>query len=385
MSQNKKNTRWILQLLARQRIITGNKKYPSGWRLRKRGINAKYVIWFKPPPSAKHLWSNKAEIKLGEGKSLAEAEKNAFTVWASKISTSDKPYTLGALFIRYQLEVIPKKAWQTQKSNLQSMSRLTAVFDLDQPVVDFESHQVFQYRDYIHHHKSAKQANLDIEVISHLFAKAIEWGCKIHHPSKRIVGKIQIDDRDRYVTDDELGYFMDACNAFIRVYTPLKMATGKDKSMLLRVKMNDITPDGLNFPKRQKTAGKKGGKASFLPFVYEGQSTGLKEIINDVIKWRTKWLKVQSFYLFASSTGQPMINEKGETSNFDSQWRRSMDKAMDGTELSERFQERDLRAKTASDVDSAEHAAKLLQHHSTAITNRVYRRKPETVIPFNLK
>ena len=187
MSQNQKNIRWILQPLARQRIITGNKKYPSGWRLRKRGINAKYVIWFKPPPSAKHLWSNKAEIKLGEGKSLAEAEKNAFTVWASKISTSDKPYTLGALFIRYQLAVIPKKAWQTQKSYLQSMSRLTAVFDLDQPVVDFESHQVFQYRDYIHHHKSAKQANLDIEVISHLFAKAIEWGCKIHHPSKRIV------------------------------------------------------------------------------------------------------------------------------------------------------------------------------------------------------
>ena len=50
--------------------------------------------------------------------------------------------------------------------------------------------------------------------------------------------------------------------------------------------------------------------------------------------------------------------------------------------LEERFYKRDLRAKTASDVESAEHAAKLLQHHSTATTNRVYRRKPEIVIPF---
>ena len=61
------------------------------------------------------------------------------------------------------------------------------------------------------------------------------------------------------------------------------MATGKDKSMLLRIKLSDITKDGLNFPRREKTKGKKGGKASFLPFEYEGQSTGLKEIIDDII------------------------------------------------------------------------------------------------------
>ena len=50
--------------------------------------------------------------------------------------------------------------------------------------------------------------------------------------------------------------------------------------------------------------------------------------------------------------------------------------------LEERFYKRDLRAQKVSDVKSAEHAAKLLQHHSTAATNRVYRRKPEVVIPF---
>lgn len=364
------------------RFLKENKKYPSGWRMRKRFNSGLFYIYFKPPPSAKHLWNNKTEIKLGSGKTLQIAERKAFEFWASKISTSEKPYTLGALFTRYQTQVIPNKAKQTQKSNLQSMTRLRSVFDPDQPVVDFKSHQVFQYRDYVNLNLSAKRANLDLEVLSHMFSKAIEWGCEITHPSKSIVGKIPIDDRDRYVTDDELDCLLEVCNALLKVYIPLKMATGKDKSMLLRIKLSDITKDGLHFSKREKTKGKKGGKASFLPFEFEGQSTGLKEIIDDIMIWRTRWLKVQCFYLFASSTGQPLVNEDGETSNFDSQWQRSMSKAIKDTELTERFQERDLRAKTASDVESAEHAAKLLQHHSTATTNRVYRRKPETVIPF---
>ena len=364
------------------RTVKQNKRYPANWRLRKRGKNGKFVIWYQVPQLARKLWENKSECKLGEGITLQQAEKKAFEFWASKISSSEKPYTLGALFTRYQTQVIPNKAKQTQKSNLQSMTRLRSVFDPDQPVIDFKSHQVFQYRDYVHLNLSAKRANLDLEVLSHMFSKAIEWGCEIRHPSKSIVGKIPIDDRDRYVTDDELDCFLEVCNALLKVYIPLKMATGKDKSMLLRIKLSDITKDGLHFSKREKTKGKKGGKASFLPFEFEGQSTGLKEIIDKIMIWRTRWLKVQCFYLFASSTGQPLVNEDGETSNFDAQWQRAMAKAILNTDLTERFQERDLRAKTASDVESAEHAAKLLQHHSTATTNRVYRRKPEIVIPF---
>jgi len=380
-SRNLKHILWILHHLVNEKLKQ-NKKYPENWRLRKRGEKGQFVIWYRVSKSVAHLWGNKIEVKLGSGKTLQIAEKKAFEFWASKISTSEKPYTLGALFTRYQTQVIPTKAKQTQKSNLQSMTRLRSVFDPDQPVINFKTHQVFQYRDYVHHNLSAKRANLDLEVLSHMFSKAIEWGCEIQHPSKSIVGKIPIPDRDRYVTDDELDCLLEVCNALLKAYIPFKMATGKDKSMLLRIKLSDITEDGLNFPKRKKTKGKKGGKASFLPFVYQGKSTGLKEIIDNIIIWRTRWLKIQCFYLFASSSGQPLVNSDGETSNFDAQWQRAMAKAIKETELTEKFQERDLRAKTASDVESAEHAAKLLQHHSTATTNRVYRRKPEIVIPF---
>jgi len=362
---------------------TQNKQYPKGWRVRRRGTKwAKFVISFYTTSVNAHLWDNKKEVQLGSGLTLAEAEQQAYKLWVDKIVTTDKPFTLQDLFDRYELQVIPKKAAATQKSNRQSLKRLRNVFDLKQPVIDFKTHQAYQYRDYVSNNLSAKRANLDVEVLSHLFTKAIEWGCNIQHPVKGIVGKISIPDRDRYVEDEELKEFLSVCNAMQKVYIPLKLATGKDKSMLLRIKLGDITSEGIKFPKRQKTAGKKGGKSSIVPFEHQGESTGLKEIIDDIMSWRKRWCKVQSFYLFASSMGQPLITDQGITSNFDSQWQRTMKKALQTTSLDERFTEHDLKAKTASDLEDAEHASKLLQHHSTATTKRIYRRKPEIVLPF---
>jgi hypothetical protein len=58
-----------------------------------------------------------------------------------------------------------------------------------------------------------------------------------------------------------------------------------------------------------------------------------------------------------------------------------MDKVMAETKVAERFQERDLRAKVASDSDSLVEASERLGHANTAITQRVYRRKPVWIQP----
>ena len=375
--QNKQSIKWILADLVKRN--QNNKVYPKGWRVRKQ--RRLYRICFRTSDANKHYWNNQTEYLLGSGATLGVAEKQAYKIWTERIVTTDKPFTLQDLFDRYELQVIPNKAAATQKSNRQSFKRLRNVFDLKQPVIDFKTHQAYQYRDYVGSNLSAKRANLDVEVLSHLFTKAVEWGCNIQHPIKGIVGKISIPDRDRYVDDEELKAFLTVCNAMQKVYIPLKLATGKDKSMLLRIKLNDITSEGIKFPKRQKTAGKKGGKASIVLFEHQGESTGLKDIIYNIMYWRQRWCRVQSFYLFASSTGQPLITEDGITSNFDSQWQRTMKKALATTSLSERFTEHDLKAKTASDAENAEQASKLLQHHNTSTTKRIYRRKPEPVVP----
>ena len=67
---------------------------------------------------------------------------------------------------------------------------------------------------------------------------------------------------------------------------------------------------------------------------------------------------------------------------FASVWRRKIDVAILDTDnlLTERFQFRDLRAKSASD-DGLEAASARLGHTNTAITERIYRRKPARVSP----
>jgi len=358
-----------------------NKPYPIGWRVRKRGKNAKFIITFRAPPALQPLWDNLAEPKLGEGKTLAEAERQAYETWKNRIYQSTTPMTMGALFDRYQAEVIPEKAQQTQTYNLKSMRRVRKIIDAKMPIVAFKTHMVFAYRDNVHRKVGAKSANSDLELLSHMFTKCFEWGVPLgEHPIKQKVQKISIPPRERYVEDWEVDCLMSVANKMLKVYIPLKLATGKDKSMLLMLKLDDLREDGLRFNKRVKTA-KKGGKSSLMPYLVNGESTGLKELIDDVLDWRKKHLKVGSVYLFATSQGQPYIKLNGTTSAFNTRWQEAMKKALKTTELSERFTEHDLCAKTASDVEKLEHAAQLRQHTNTQTTERVYRRKPKVVVP----
>ena len=58
---------------------------------------------------------------------------------------------------------------------------------------------------------------------------------------------------------------------------------------------------------------------------------------------------------------------------------------MKDTAVTDRFQERDLRAKVASESNSLVEASERLGHADTAITHRVYRRKPVRVQPLRKK
>ena len=358
-----------------------NKSYPSGWRVRKRGKNAKFIITFRAPPALRPLWDNVAEPKLGEGKTLGEAERQAYESWKNRIYQSTTPMTMGGLFDRYQAEVIPEKADQTQTYNLKSMKRVRKIIDAKMPIMAFKTHMVFAYRDNVHKKVGAKSANSDLELLSHMFTKCFEWGVPLgEHPIKQKVQKISIQPRQRYVEDWEVDCLMSVANKMLKVYIPLKLATGKDKSMLLQLKLDDLREDGLRFSKRIKTA-KKGGKSSLMPYLVNGESTGLKELINDVLEWRKRHLKIGSVYLFPTRDGQPYIKKNGTTSGFNTRWQEAMKKALKTTELEERFTEHDLCAKTASDVEELDHAAQLRQHTNTQTTERVYRRKPKVVIP----
>lgn len=362
---------------------TQNKPYPKRWRLRQRG--SKFYITYRVPEVARALWGDKAEVLLGKGETKAQAEKEAYGLWTRKIQSDITPYTMADLFDKYLAEVVPDKALKTQQANQASLKRLRATCG-HIPVTAYETYMAFQYKEACGKSKSEKIANLDLEVLSHCFSKAFEWGVPIvEHPMKGKVTKFSRPPRDRYVEDWELDAFLSVAPPLLKAYIPLKLATGKDQSMILDIKLADIKEDGIAFPKRKKIKAHANAKASFMPFKDQyGESTGLKELIDDVMAWRAKHLKIGSLHLFATSQGKPYFDGKNNSA-FKSMWQRAMKKALDETALSEKFTEHDLCSKTASDVENLEQAAKLRGHTNTKTTAQTYIVKPETVMPFKRK
>lgn len=361
-----------------------NKKYPTGWRMRKQGN--KYYIFYRASQPVRHLWDGKAEPCLGIGNTLPEAEKQAYQVWTDKINISETPHTMGRALDRYESEVLPGKKPATQRSNRYSLARLRKVIPASMPVTSFETHHGYQYRDQCARLESPKKSNLDMEVLSHVFSKCLEWGTPglREHPIKGKVSKITLAPRDRYVEDWELEAFLSTAGAMLNAYLPLKYALGIDKSMMLRIRMADIKEDRLHIPKRSKIeSNAKAKKKDYLFKDKEGASTGLEELITAAKAWRRKHLKVLSPWLFCTSHGQPYIKDDGTTSGFDSIWQRAMKKAIEKTSLTERFHEHDICAKTSSDIETTEQAAKLRGHLNTATTEKVYRRKPQQIMPLN--
>jgi hypothetical protein len=87
-------------------------------------------------------------------------------------------------------------------------------------------------------------------------------------------------------------------------------------------------------------------------------------------------------WLFCNRRGECYFNgQTGRAGGWDTMWRNFMMRVLKETKGKEPFTEHDMRAKCASDAETLEHAQALLAHADGKITERVYRRKPERVMP----
>ena len=105
----------------------------------------------------------------------------------------------------------------------------------------------------------------------------------------------------------------------------------------------------------------------------------LRELVEEIL--RLPPCRVGDVPLFVTGEGVPDIKEDGSTNAFNSLRQRFMDRVMAETRVTDRFQERDRRAKVASDSDTLQEASQRLGHADSAITQRVYRRKPVRAQP----
>lgn len=338
-----------------------------------RGLPARWVhkhgaYYYLPPADQRSQWDGKAWFRLGA--TLPEAYK----VWAERVATPERISTIGALLDRYALEVVPAKAPKTQTENHRQIAALRKAFN-DTALTDLEPQHVYKYVDK----RSAKTAaKREVEVLSHAFTKAVQWGLMKAHPFK---GEVRLEGeapRDRYVEDWELIEAMSMSSKrrkgsvkMIQAYLRIKMLTGLRKGDILRLTKTDCQDDGIHVQpsKTRKSTGKR--------LIYEW-TPELRAAIDEAVAVRP----ALSPFLFSNKFGRPLFEEeKGTTKGFDTIWHSFMGRLLKESKVKERFTEHDLRAKVGSDAESLERARQLLAHSDSRMTERVYRRKPERIKP----
>lgn len=346
------------------------KRSPENAGLPKRWRVDHGAYYYQVPPGLEELWDGKKSFRLG--KSLPEA----YRTWADRIGAMENAKTIGDLLDRYASEVVPAKAVTTQDGNQQAIKKLRAVFGM-LPLSQMKPRLVYLFHDKAHAKVAAKRA---IEVLSHAFTKAVEWGYMDSHPFKGEVRLPGEKSRDRYVEDWELieCLSLDSRRKLgsvlaIQAYIRIKMMTSMPRGDLLRLEPAVHFRDDGIFVQRHKTATSSGKRT-----IYEW-TPELRAAVDIAKQYRPN---KQSRFLFCNRDGESYLNEEtGKASGWKSMWQRFFTRVLKETEVKVPFTEHDLRAKCASDAATLEHARALLAHADARITAKVYRRKPERVTP----
>lgn len=352
-----------------------NQGLPKRWRL------AHGAYYYQVPPGLEAQWDNKKTFRLGT--KLNEA----YQVWADRIQRPEKANTIGELLDRYALEVIPTKSPASQTANLQQLPVIRRVFG-NHPLLPFPPRLVYLYVDKRKVKKKDPKtgrtiggevaAHREIELLSHAFTKAVEWGYIDKHPFKDEIRLSGEKPRDRYVEDWEIIEALSLKSKrkkgsvfAVQAYLRLKLLTGLAQGDLLRLTETQLREDGIH-NQRHKTAHSTGKRT-----IYEW-TPELKEAV-DLAKASRP---CPSPFLFCNNQGLGYVNETtGKAPGWKSMWQRFMTRVMTETKVKEHFTEHDLRAKAGSDAQSLEHARALLAHADIRTTDRIYRRKAERVKP----
>lgn len=364
--------------MGRKRTKKENKGLPERWSY------THGAYYYNVKKGAENQWDGKRRFRLG--KTLTEAHR----AWSDRLIIMDRANTVGQLLDRYAVEIVPTKAPATQIENVKYIFNLRAVFG-EMGIGEITPQIIYKYIDK----RSKKSVNKDgkivggasiarheIHMFSHAYKKAVKWGYISTHPFKGEVEFEGSQSRDRYIEDWEILEVLSMKSPrknggvkLIQAYIGLKLLTGMRKGELLRIKMKDITGEGITF-----TPLSKGGinRNKPKPITYTW-TDATKAAIAEIIAARPVDI---SPYLFCNKFGKGYFEGRQiKPEAWNSMWQRFMARALEETQIKERFTEHDLRAKCASDAESTKRAQELLSHTNARITERVYRRKPKTIKP----
>lgn len=263
---------------------------------------------------------------------------------------------------RYEREVIPTKAFRTQKDNAVELAHLLKSFG-PAPLDGIKPTHVRAYLD--RRGKDARtRANREKALLSHIFNKAREWGyTDAPNPCAGVKGFPE-PGRDKYVEEAEFrAVYAQACVP-VRNAMDLAYLSGQRPADVLKATVADLQGGCLRV-----TQGKTGTK---LRIELAGD---LGRLVQTLMPPRTG--RVTSLHLIRNEDEQP-LTYSALTQRFTKARAAAIQAAQEAgqrwlADALQRFQFRDLRAKAGTDIEDAETAQKLLGHAKISMTEH-YRR-----------
>lgn len=304
------------------------------------------------------------------GSDFEEAKRK----WAD-MECKPKPRALnlmGAIFDRYEREIIPGKAPRTQHDNRAELRQLRPVFD-DAPIDAITPQVIAQYRDK----RSAKtRANREIALLSHVFNIAREWGLTEKENPAAGVRRNKETPRDYYAEQDAWDAVYTHAVRELREAMDLAYLTGQRPADVLATRKTSVIGDFL------KVGQGKTGKKLRIRLVIDGQPTGLGVLVAALVERASGAI---SPYLILNDSGMRVSSQMMRNRWDDARAKAAAKADREGNaDLAARirqFQFRDIRPKAASEIDDLSAASKLLGHSREQITEAVYRRVGEIVDP----
>lgn len=279
------------------------------------------------------------------GKTLPEAMNE----WTKLIQPDDKMHVMSQLFDRYMIEIAPKKAKASYRSNLQEIKVLRVAFG-DLPPESIDPVMIYRFMD-----KRGKlapvSANREKALLSHVFTHAIRWGVVRENPC-RDVQNISVERRDRYITDEEFAAVKNIASPLIQNIMDFAYITGLRQLDILNLKLDNLTESGIQVLVHKT-------KTKLLICWTEK----LKAVTQRAIEAANA---KNTVYLFSTNQGKPFTS-----SGFQSNWQKLLVNAINSKVISERFTFHDIRRKTATDLElkkGREMARRLLGHADQQMT-----------------
>lgn len=314
-----------------------------------RGVTLDYGTYYFRGP-------DRRRVRLG--RTLPEA----MAAWAKLVEPSvGELRTMHEAFERYKLEVMPRKAEKTQRTQSYMFRVLEAVFGEMTPAA-------IRPRDgYGYLAKRSPQAPTqaikEFNLISHVLTKCVEWGVIDENPFWQ-VRKTEYTPapRSRCPSEAEFAAVYELAGERMRIAMDLALLTGLRRSGILGLTLDCDTPDGL-------LVERPGKKTKALLFEW---SPELRAAVD-----KAKHLEPRVRRALLCTRSGTSYSADGFSAN----WQRLIAKAIREKKLAERFTFHDLRALSATSSEDVLEASARLGHASPATTKAVYIRKPTKVRP----